>query len=408
MLESINKENDDQKLEIRLIHWSVYNFESPILLQDKNGPCPLISLINTLILSNEINKVKEIPQELASDAVMDRRAESVEEFKRILLSKQRSNGSIEVGTLISELGELLLVYVSLNPAEQVYDIDSILKMLPLLYDGLPANPDLISGTFPSNDVTSSVFHIFDLEFIHGWYWDSSALSRDDFGRMKDLVDIADASFDEFDCLMRELRTFDGIQDFLLQEQKAEDEGKNTDWKKKALEAWLQITQTQLTSSGITKINENLGNDSFAVLFRNNHFSTVFKKDHLEIYLLLTDISFGATLGKLKQIVWQSFTSISGGDDLFFTGDFSPVLGEDFQSVSDENSGDYELSKKLQEEDDAKLARRIQESMNLKDSQSKQPPTGSRNDDKGHKANERSMLKKKGGLRLFFKKKSSEK
>lgn len=38
--------------EIKLIEWSETTLRTPILLQDKNGPCPLIALVNTLVLHN--------------------------------------------------------------------------------------------------------------------------------------------------------------------------------------------------------------------------------------------------------------------------------------------------------------------------------------------------------------------
>jgi hypothetical protein len=57
------------------------------------------------------------------------------------------------------------------------------------------------------------------------------------------------------------------------------------------EEFLERTASQLTYHGLCELNAAMGHDELAVLFRNNHFSTIFKKK-VSIYfhdLILTVI-----------------------------------------------------------------------------------------------------------------------
>jgi hypothetical protein len=43
------------------------------------------------------------------------------------------------------------------------------------------------------------------------------------------------------------------------------------------EEFLERSASQLTYHGLCELNTAMGHDELAVLFRNNHFSTIFKK-----------------------------------------------------------------------------------------------------------------------------------
>ena len=52
------------------------------------------------------------------------------------------------------------------------------------------------------------------------------------------------------------------------------------------EQFLKATASQLTCHGVVKMLETMGEQQLAVFFRNNHFSTLYKKNvsfHAEIH-----------------------------------------------------------------------------------------------------------------------------
>lgn len=322
---------DSIDFNIRLVTWSDYELQTPILLQDVNGPCPLIALVNTLLMKSEIKARNNQLNDISNDSLL----EEVVFFKAFLFNKT----NITLKELLSRLGDLMIKF---NHGKDV-DLDKLLESLPLLHTGLSVNPDLTNGDF-EHDLALELFNIFDLDLCHGWIVDpkNSTESNDELVVKK----------------FNELKYFDSIQDYLLS---ADDQ---------PVRQWLDENSTQLTQYGIKHLDERLQVDDFIIFFRNNHFNTLYKKHDGDFYLLLTDSSF--TKGSL--IVWQSLISISGKDDLFFTGDFLPVLEDttqDFSNMTMENE-DYQLIKQLQEEDDKKYAENLQKSYEKRNPPVQQP------------------------------------
>lgn len=58
----------------------------------------------------------------------------------------------------------------------------------------------------------------------------------------------------------------------------------------AVQDFLNRTASQLTPSGIAALFNQMSDGEIAVLFRNNHFNTMLKRDGM-LYVLLTDEGF---------------------------------------------------------------------------------------------------------------------
>lgn len=305
----------DIEFFIRVITWSEYELVTPILLQEENGPCPLIALVNTLLLQTEItNRNNQLNGDHNSETV-----EEVLSFKTYL----KGRPTIKLDDLLSQLGHLLIKF---NENKIGYDLSKLLESLPLLHTGLSVNPNLTDGTF-EQDLAVDLFSIFDLKFAHGWVIEPQSTLK-----------------------ISELKFFDYIQDYLVS---TDDEQVKT---------WLNENSAQLTTYGRSLLDK-FGNDEFIVFFRNNHFNTLYKKNGNDLYLLLTDSSFN----KSTKIVWQSLISVNGNDDLFFAGDFTPVMEEMSNDLSNMNIEDenFKLIKQLQEEDDQEYAKKLQKSYEKK-------------------------------------------
>ena len=72
-----------------------------------------------------------------------------------------------------------------------------------------------------------------------------------------------------------------------------------------LNDFLNMTQSQMTYSGLFALQETLSENSIAILFRNNHFHTVLRQNN-KLYLLATDEGF---LG--QPAVWEILENIDG-------------------------------------------------------------------------------------------------
>lgn len=96
--------------------------------------------------------------------------------------------------------------------------------------------------------------------------------------------------------------------------------------------FLQATCNQLTQYGLHQIHQDLPEKSFAVFFRNNHFSTITKQDGL-LYLLVTDLGYANT----PQVVWEKLDMING--DTEHVNSAFKTVGQ----VSQENAAGSSLS-----------------------------------------------------------------
>mmetsp|Transcript_8941 Transcript_8941/g.8835 ORF Transcript_8941/g.8835 Transcript_8941/m.8835 type:complete len:402 (+) Transcript_8941:61-1266(+) len=370
MSQFINPEDTESSnvFQIKVITWSEYEHRTPILLQDLNGPCPLIALVNTLLLKNEIDIRNETLNPIQDEFQVDRQRkfDRINNLKLLLLKDHANAGSITLTKLLAQLGDILLFMLEFDRNKvSNYDLDNLLKSLPLLHTGLSVNPNLVNSEFPPEDLSTTLFDVFDLKLRHGWYYDPSSSSI--------LPDINnDVSLT---AVFQDLQTFDKIQDFLLYDARNDiQENSNSrigiEEKQRLIKTWLDNNPTQLTDAGMKNLNQTLQTEEFIVFFRNNHFSTLYKKDSNDFYTLLTDASFDKADKSYKSIVWQSFISVSGKDDLFFTGDFVPVLGDEEYTSPD---NDYILIKQLQEEEDEAIAKQMQQRYNKDGDKRKDKP-----------------------------------
>ena len=68
------------------------------------------------------------------------------------------------------------------------------------------------------------------------------------------------------------------------------------------EQFLERTASQLTYHGLCELNAAMGHDELAVLFRNNHFSTILKKKVNSYFCLRLEV---LTLVMLKiEVLWD--------------------------------------------------------------------------------------------------------
>lgn len=87
--------------------------------------------------------------------------------------------------------------------------------------------------------------------------------------------------------------------------------------------FLESTSSQLTYHGLSELHRHLRDGEIAILFRNNHFSTILKRcEHPQvnptgkIYALVTDEGYQHE----GNVVWETLSNVEGDED-FLDGHF---------------------------------------------------------------------------------------
>lgn len=309
--------------------------ECTILLQDENGPCPLVALLNTLILNETISE-KQVSESLS------------------IASYTSGKDVVKVNNLLELLGEILVgqsnsMYGEIQDGKNTTDVNEVLALLPKLVTGM--NVDVkFNGSFDDSP-EMSLFRLYDVDVVHGW--------------------IADPQDPEYNQISS-VGSYDEAQSIILKDNEAQEGGEeqqsnddDTHSKAQAVRHFLDHNATQLTEYGLSFLRELLSNDSPAVFFRNDHFATIYKH-HGVLYTLIADQGYKNE----PKIIWQSLTSINGASDVFYDSVFNPSHQQESQdgegasgdpSATVANSGagdDYDLAKQLQIDEDAQLAAKI--------------------------------------------------
>jgi ubiquitin carboxyl-terminal hydrolase MINDY-1/2 len=229
--------------------------EYPIVMQSANGPCPVIALANALILKGELHDI--VP--LGSSAIA---AASLRGQLLAYLSIPHAPPPID-DDAPSKRGESLTLAGLIR--EKLEDLRSNLldgpeaeSLLHRFYSGLDVSPIFSHPDgFGGDEQNAVLFALGGVRLVHGWIFEEEHR----FGPLRDM------SYTEV-----QLRMFQ------------EDEAQAT------LAAELTNYPAQLTVAGLAALSNVLHEGEVCVLFYNNHFSTVIKRDGA-LLRLLSDVSY---------------------------------------------------------------------------------------------------------------------
>ncbi|KAI4594406.1 hypothetical protein KJ359_008430 [Pestalotiopsis sp. 9143b] len=305
--------------QIKNINWfdgntSTTPRKSPILVQNANGPCPLVALVNALTLTTPAN----LPN-------------------TVLVETLRSREQISLNLLLEAVFDELMSPRRTKPDVGIPDVTELYTFLKGLHTGMNVNPryvptpelinlhkrnsthvhpserdDSVPGTFEDTR-DMKLYSTFSIPLIHGW------LPRND--------DPAHAAFS------RQATSYDEAQNLMFREEELEDKLSNgtglTEQEQQmyqdilTISSWLKSSATQLTRWGLTVITKSIEPGTFAILFRNDHFSTLYRHPQThQLFTLVTDAGFFTH----DEIVWESLLDVNGERSEFFSGDFRLVGG----------------------------------------------------------------------------------
>ncbi|KAH9264151.1 hypothetical protein BASA83_012409 [Batrachochytrium salamandrivorans] len=304
-----------------------------IITQNINGPCPLISLCNALILRGDI----VVHPDLAS---------------------------IKNNRMLELLGDYLLRRTArdsstLQTSDQLTferTMDDILVTLPSLQFGLDVNVHFSSVM--GFELTSALclFDMFDLRLVHGWICDPMINPH---------IALSPKSIETITCwpwywlALVWSGTGPGTGETTADLAKHKSDLETTVIEGLTCSQFLASSAAQLTHYGLQLIEATVGPGELCVLFRNNHFSTMYKHPDRGLFVLVTDQGFA----KEPSIVWESMGRVDGNteflDGLFRSFDPDRPAEEDTSIsllaanplASDTENSDLALAISLQQEEE---------------------------------------------------------
>ncbi|KAM5441683.1 hypothetical protein MferCBS31731_003364 [Microsporum ferrugineum] len=281
--------------DIRSVSWTDGTTElrqSPVLVQNENGPCPLLALVNSLVLRSPLGA------------------------KTPLIRALHSRERISLGLLIQALFDELIS--SSDGSEELPDIEALSVFLTMLHTGMNVNPRLTPilhpptpGTFlKTRDI--ELYSVFNLPLVHGWAAAPSSPTHEALLRVAEYHDdIQLLHFQREDLESRAIRT----GSLTLDEQRLFEDIDT-------IQRFVAIDNpTHLSPFGLQHLEKSLPSGSICVLFRNDHFSTLFKHPlSNQLFTLVTDAGYASH----AEIVWESLVDVNGTNSELYSGDFRPV------------------------------------------------------------------------------------
>ncbi len=313
--ESMRLNRAGETYQVRLVNWYDASSptnprRSPIMVQNANGPCPLLALVNALVLTTPSNittalvetlRVREqVSLGLLLDAVIDE------------LMSGRRRGLSGILPDVSELYAFLVtLHTGMNvnprfvPAEEstINLMDAPIDIPTSLLESRKA------GGFEDTR-EMRLYSTFSIPLIHGW--------------------IPPRNHPAFAALKRTAETYEDAQNIMFREEELEEKLQRQGLSPEeqlvlediaSVKYFLSSTATQLTGYGLDTVTETLGPGSVAILFRNDHFSTLYRHPKSgQLLTLVTDMGYAGH----DEVVWESLVDVSGEGCEFFAGDFRPV------------------------------------------------------------------------------------
>ncbi|XP_069734567.1 ubiquitin carboxyl-terminal hydrolase MINDY-1 isoform X2 [Phaenicophaeus curvirostris] len=249
------------------VKWITWKGErTPVIMQNANGPCPLLAIMNILFLQW---KVKLPPQ------------------KEVVTAEE----------LMAHLGDCILSTQPREPSEGLQlnfqqNIHDTMMVLPKLSTGLDVNVRFTGVSHFEYTPECIVFDLLNVPLYHGWLVDPQSLEV--------VQAVGKLSYNQ---LVEKIITCKQASDSSLVSEGL------------VAEQFLETTASQLTYHGLCELTAAVREGELSVFFRNNHFSTMTKhKGHL--YLLVTDQGFLQE----ERVVWESLHNVDG-DSCFCDTEF---------------------------------------------------------------------------------------
>eukprot|EP01087_Luapelamoeba_hula_P010497 TRINITY_DN2780_c0_g1_i1.p1 TRINITY_DN2780_c0_g1~~TRINITY_DN2780_c0_g1_i1.p1 ORF type:complete len:517 (-),score=116.50 TRINITY_DN2780_c0_g1_i1:184-1734(-) len=334
--------SDNMGLCYRLRPFSYGRRKLRALMQNENGPCPLIAICNILILRGDLK-----PHQ---DYVYVTTKQLLGFLRKYLLD-------LEPSTNIEQNPEMFASFKR--------NIEDAIQSLPHLAVGLDVNikfADIFDFEFTKELI---IFDLLDIDLCHGWLPDSETdlevytlLMGCSYNQLVERV--VQSSVLQSQATPREEKEKGG------EEPNPSENSARLIYEGIQIQKWMDENSSQLTYPGLIQLHEKIEEREFSILFRNNHFHVIHKHKG-NLYLLVTDLGFCTE----PSIVWEKLDQVSG-DTVFTnsrfgvpntTGGNAGVVEIDPLTIADpmptpaptadDSDRDYALALKLQQQENAR-------------------------------------------------------
>lgn len=305
--------------QVKNIRWHDVNARknprsSPILIQNENGPCPLVALVNALTLTtpedvsdtalvHTLKSRETVSLSLVLDAVFDE-----------LMSPRRTSSEDALPDVTELYGFLQSLHTGMNVNPRFIPTPEMIaayKRSSLTHLHPSQRELLMPGTF-ENSLEMRLYATFSIPLIHGW-----------------LARKTDPAYEAFE---RQAATYEDAQNLLFREEELDHKlsapGQGLSPSEQQLyhdimtiKMFMTESATQLTGWGIEVIGKAIRPGTFAILFRNDHFSTLYcHPQTMQLMTLVTDAGYRSH----DEVVWETLADVNGERTEMLSGDFRPV------------------------------------------------------------------------------------
>lgn len=332
---SPNNVNMSETYQIKNINWHDSKAaknprKSPILVQNANGPCPLVALVNALTLTTPADQGGTNLVE----ALGSREQISLSLLLEVVVDELMSCRHIDSGKPLPDMSELYGFLQGLHTGMNVNPrfipgpeaIAAYERTLPSSASPSETNVS-IPGTF-ENTRDMELYATFRIPLIHGW--------------------LPPKGDEVYEALKTQASSYDDAQNLLFHEEELEYKFSNseaglTEEEQQlyqdiiVIKSFLSTTATQLTPSGLDVITKFIKPGDVSILFRNDHFSTLYRHPQtLQLFTLVTDAGYYTH----DEVVWESLADVRGERAEFFSGDFRVVGGNHPQRAGSSDDAWY--------------------------------------------------------------------
>jgi hypothetical protein len=322
------------------------NNDCHILLQNENGPCPLLAAANCLLLKRSI----QLPSNCigASVVTIDQLTNLLAE--KVLLNHQPPDNSSSNSGSSNPPPE--------NSEEHHFAVSEVLNIFPSLQYGMDVNPKFTKGpTGVEYTMQLNAFDLLHVDLVHGWLvdpsqqtYECSLIGNQTYNQLVNQIIRGNEAKSELERIL----VLSPAEQAMIPHSKQSELALLADHGT-VLHDFLQQSGHQLTQYGLGTLYSHLKENDLVVFFRNNHFNTLTKKDGL-LYLLVTDLGYANV-----DIVWEKLDVIDG-DTEYMTANFLPppplrelmasggaATGEQLVANSAQSQSDYHLALQLSQE-----------------------------------------------------------
>ncbi|KAL9008745.1 MAG: hypothetical protein Q9173_006160 [Seirophora scorigena] len=310
------KQQRNETYQIRHVTWfdaasAINPRRSPIMVQNANGPCPLLALVNALVLSTPADTTTALVDTL------------------------RVREQVSLGLLLEAVLDELMSGRRGDAAQNLPDVGDLYAFLINLHTGMNVNPRFVEPLPPPRHLIDSpidealhesaelrrpggfedtphmrLYSKFAISLVHGWLPRKAHPVCAALRRCAETYEDAQSLLFAEEDLEHKMQT----ERLTVEEQRLFEDIAS-------VKQFLTTSPTQLTEYGLDTIAETLHSGAIAILFRNDHFSTLYKQPRSgRIFTLVTDMGYAGH----DEVVWESLVDISGEGSEFFSGDFRPV------------------------------------------------------------------------------------